>query len=754
MKGLKFFKIFSKIFFIFIISCVPKYTKTGKMEQISEKIENVHYTVNEISQPTPQNPYLLLKVKAEGTKIKITNEEFMVKEEVPLFLPILTTGLGLTTGLLLGSQGYVVFGRDIAILSFGASLGMFAYNNFQKQKPWQTIWKEDTTITAGYKFVPTEPFTVKLQGSEYSTSIIPDKDGILRVNLLEFAPFYREGSPFYLTLFSPENKNLGEFKITTNLIAESLKRAKTLKYPPSLSFNVFFDDSTGDRNFLLDAEEEGRITLFIKNTGRGIARDLEVKITLAKEIPGLNIPRSTKIDSIEVMKEKKVVIPIKATREIPTAQVEAKIEVLEPYFQADAEPKILKFETRKFEPPELIVYDKAVEEGRVLPGKSANISLIIQNYGKGRAEDVKAEIRVPQGVTYLGDTTIFVFGKMEPGEWKKIDFPIFVGARFREESLKINLKLKEKREEFSKSLVVSFPLNIPVKKPKEIVIRGEERTLPVSPPPRLTSDVDINIPETQMKNPDAIAVIIVNKFYEERGVPDVEYADNDGRILKEYLIKTLGYKEENIIFVENAKKSDFERIFGTEGKPEGQLYNYVKPNKSDVFIYYTGHGAPDIKTRSAYFVPVDCDPNYVELNGYPLETFYKNLMHIPAKSTLVVIDACFSGGSERGMLIAMASPITVAPVPVQLPGEINVFTSSKEDEISSWYPEQRHSLFTYYFLKALRGECDKNEDGIITLGEIKEYCVENVSYWARRLYNRPQTPTFKGNENMILLKLR
>jgi hypothetical protein len=526
------------------------------------------------------------------------------------------------------------------------------------------------------------------------------------------------------------------------------------KYPPSLSFVVSFDDSAGDKNFLLDAEEEGRIILNVKNTGKGIAKDLEVKLTPIKQIPHLNIPQTQKIDIIGVNEEKRVVIPISADREVPTTQVELKVEILEPYFQADAEPQILRFETRKFEPPNLVVYDKGVEEGEIVAGKSTNISFVIQNQGTGKAVAVKCEIRVPQGITYLGESSIFNFGSLEPGEWQRIDFPIFVGARYQGESLKVYLSLKEKRQEFSKDIVVSFPLNRPIQRPKEIVVKGKEKITATTPPPVLTADVDINIPESKVRKPEAIAVIIANKEYEDPKVPDVDYADNDGRIIKEYLIKALGYEKENIIFLKDAKKSDFERIFGTEKDYKGMLYNYIIPQKSDVFIYYTGHGAPDIETKSGYFVPVDCHPDFVRLNGYALETFYKNLLQIPAKSITVVIDACFSGASEKGMLIAKASPLLGVVLMPTFSGRLNVFTSCGEDEISSWYPDKNHSLFTYFFLKGLQGEADLDKNNVITLGELKEYLSEKVNYWAKRLFNRKQTPIFKGDENIPMSILK
>jgi len=81
-----------------------------------------------------------------------------------------------------------------------------------------------------------------------------------------------------------------------------------------------------------------------------------------------------------------------------------------------------------------------------------------------------------------------------------------------------------------------------------------------------------------------------------------------------------------------------------------------------------------------------------------------------------------------------------------------VFTSAGGDQVSSWYLEKKHSLFTYYFLKALQGEGDLNQDKKLTVGEIKEYVNENVPYMARRLNNREQTPQVTGDENKVILE--
>lgn len=263
-------------------------------------------------------------------------------------------------------------------------------------------------------------------------------------------------------------------------------------------------------------------------------------------------------------------------------------------------------------------------------------------------------------------------------------------------------------------------------------------------------DVDNAIPKLAVTNKYGIAVIIGNQVYPNRDVPDVQFASNDAKTMKHYLINMLGYREENIIHFTNATKADFERVFGTEKIYRGKLHKWVKPNESEVFIYYSGHGAPDLHNKKAYFMPANSDPNYVQIDGYPLDTFYRNLNKIPAKSITVVLDACFSGGSQQGMLIQNASPMYIdVELPV-LGHKINLFTSATGNQIASWYPEGKHSIFTYFYLRALRGEADKNSDRKITMKEIKSFLNEHVPYMARRLYGREQTPVVHGDANRVI----
>ena len=182
------------------------------------------------------------------------------------------------------------------------------------------------------------------------------------------------------------------------------------------------------------------------------------------------------------------------------------------------------------------------------------------------------------------------------------------------------------------------------------------------------------------------------------------------------------------------------------------LYNWIKPGKSDVLVYYTGHGEPDQGTKTAFFVPKDANPDYIRIGGYSMETLYENLARLPAKKITVITDACFSGQGGNGkMIIKHASPLAVsAKLPEAGNSKISVFNAGRDNEMASWYAEKQHSLFTYYFLLGMSGQADANKDKTITAGELDDYLQENVPYRARRMYNREQHPVFTGNRNAPL----
>jgi hypothetical protein len=259
------------------------------------------------------------------------------------------------------------------------------------------------------------------------------------------------------------------------------------------------------------------------------------------------------------------------------------------------------------------------------------------------------------------------------------------------------------------------------------------------------SDVDIPLKTTNRNN--AIAVVFGIEEYQY--APNVSNAYNDAEIMREYLISTFGLKRDNIYFRynERATKGEFDKVFSENG--------WITKNSdkdSDIYIFYAGHGIASTDDGSAYLIPNDIDPNYAS-TGYSLNELYQNLSEIKSKSTTIILDACFSGVSrENEMLLADSRPISIEVKQGLIPKNLNVFTASSGNEISSGYSQKMHGLFTYYFLKGLNKNADQNNDKKITYGEMEKYLKEKVSSQAKKMGREQNPQLHTSDKEKILLR--
>ncbi len=258
-------------------------------------------------------------------------------------------------------------------------------------------------------------------------------------------------------------------------------------------------------------------------------------------------------------------------------------------------------------------------------------------------------------------------------------------------------------------------------------------------------DAELAPPASTVKPKDhAYAVIVGVEDY--RDLPKVDYARRDAEMVKAYLTKSLGYREQNIVMLLNDRvtKSDLEARF------EKWLPKQVGQNKeAEVFVYYGGHGAPDPNTNQAFLVPYNGDPAYLETSAYPLTRLYETLGKLPAKSITVVMDSCFSGAGGRSVIQKGARPMLIkVENPLMAAQNMVVLSAAAGNQISNALPEKRHGLFTYYFLKGLQGEADANKDGGVDVEELYAYMKPKVETEARRM-NAEQSPQLLPGADLL-----
>ncbi|MCG2727020.1 MAG: caspase family protein [Elusimicrobia bacterium] len=535
--------------------------------------------------------------------------------------------------------------------------------------------------------------------------------------------------------------------------------------PPLLAISdIKFLDENGDS--VLSADEGAKIGFAITNRdGAGKAFGLKAQSYIKNlKNPDLDYPSTVAIGDLDG-ETKTVEIPLKAGLDLHTGELVFNIKISEANDFAPDSFEI-KIKTQKLDLPDLQIAKIEVDDkfypdkpGKlsigngnsiIEQGEAVEVVVMVVNKGAGPSRETKINVSADNSDLNFLSASDFKVGSLKSGEWTEVKFTFSIKKSYSgSENLPLKLFVEDARWRFNKNLPLSLKLKKSYPKIEMVAIKGEIQKKSQVEIPTFGDEL-LRVPQSSVKeNKNAVAVVIGVKDYKNKYVPSVDYAINDAQLVKEYLVSALGFQQNNIIYLENPTKANMEEVFGNRDNYKGKLYDYVKKDKSDVFVYYTGHGAPDLDTRQGYFVPSDSDPNYVKLNGYSLSVFYDNLSKLRAKNVNVVIDACFSGMSNKGMIITKASPLMIAPI---LPGsgKIKVFASSNQDEVSSWYPEKRHSLFTYFFLKGLQGEADKNKDKTMTYGELYDYVFEHVPYYARRLYGRKQTPSFNGNEKEII----
>ncbi len=258
-------------------------------------------------------------------------------------------------------------------------------------------------------------------------------------------------------------------------------------------------------------------------------------------------------------------------------------------------------------------------------------------------------------------------------------------------------------------------------------------------------DAELAPPASRVKPKDhAYAVVIGVEDY--RDLPKVDYAKRDAEMVRTYLTKALGYREQNVVMLLNDRvtKADMEARF------EKWLPKQVGDNKdAEVFVYYGGHGAPDLNTHQAFLVPYNGDPAYLETSAYPLNRLYETLGKLPAKSITVVMDSCFSGAGGRSVIQKGARPMLIAVEnPLMASKNMVVISAAAGNQISNAFPEKRHGLFTYYFLKGLQGDADANKDGAVDVEELYTFMKPQVETTARRM-NAEQSPQLLPGADLL-----
>ena len=145
-------------------------------------------------------------------------------------------------------------------------------------------------------------------------------------------------------------------------------------------------------------------------------------------------------------------------------------------------------------------------------------------------------------------------------------------------------------------------------------------------------------------------------------------------------------------------------------------------------------------------LPSDGNPKGLEYSALMRNQVFDSIAKLNSKSVTVFLDTCYSGATRSDEFLVAAKPIFIEVAEQEIPNNFTVFSASSGKETAKILEEAEHGLFSYYLMKGLEGEADKNKDQQITNGELIAFINKNVSRQAS------QTPQLAGDANRILVQ--
>lgn len=281
--------------------------------------------------------------------------------------------------------------------------------------------------------------------------------------------------------------------------------------------------------------------------------------------------------------------------------------------------------------------------------------------------------------------------------------------------------------------------NAAVKKEEKKAV--QKRVVPETPVvtasllPAVDVDIDIPVVDTD-RNRNTYCVIIANEKYAD--VPEVEFAERDGNVFREYCIKTLGIPEKQVKTYINASYTDVKRALTWI-----ETMADISDGTAKILFYYAGHGIPNEKDMTAYLIPTDGFPKDVS-TCFKLSDLYARLGKMKSQGVTVLLDACFSGvkrGSAQALIAARG--VAVKPREDVLPSNMVVFTAASDDEAALSYQEKRHGMFTYFLLDNL-----KRTQGQASFGDIFKAVSTEVKKNSMLENEKLQTPSINVSSNL------
>lgn len=249
------------------------------------------------------------------------------------------------------------------------------------------------------------------------------------------------------------------------------------------------------------------------------------------------------------------------------------------------------------------------------------------------------------------------------------------------------------------------------------------------------------------------ALLVGVSNYENNRIRDLSYGARDAELMAEVL------QEPGVLGI---PKSNIRILSDSSGHPPTSVefqkaisWFRSKVKEDDTFLlFFAGHGEDDPELDLTYLLTSNADPAALMMSGVNNQSFDILLRSIKARTKIVFLDSCHSGGvssMSRGGNDSLSKERLERLYNLSK-GEARFLSCDKEEQ-SFEDPDLEHGVFCYNLAEGLRGKADGNRDGIVVLRELEDHIKRSVSEWAIQ-NNTRQTPVVSSETSGIVVLAR
>ncbi|HEY0667073.1 MAG TPA: caspase family protein [Sphingobacteriaceae bacterium] len=198
--------------------------------------------------------------------------------------------------------------------------------------------------------------------------------------------------------------------------------------------------------------------------------------------------------------------------------------------------------------------------------------------------------------------------------------------------------------------------------------------------PNPASDI-IAVKESEGRN---YCLLIAAQNYSDSAIPSLENPIADAIKLKIVLKNQYAFEDADIITLFNPQATDIKRKLM-------ELSNLIRP-EDNLVIFYAGHGIWVDKEKKGYWLMTDAKYND-RSTWLPNKDVLDLIAKLPARHTLLITDACFSGSVFRTRGLGAGAPVALREMDEKISRV--AITSGNDTEV----PDE--SVFMKYLVKAL-----------------------------------------------------